>query len=445
MAPTDRQQEIEAVLSRLRHRLEQRWPTTPQTIEQIEQTVEEISQELERELEERLLPQQEPSQENQARCPCGGRARYRRLLPRRLVTCHGERTLWRRYYYCATCRSGWVPLDQQLGLDRQVTTPTVRRWIARVAARDTFGGAAATLQELTAVRLSVSTLTRTAVRVGTALARAQQASGQEHQAGHPPPVQQKPRRLYVTLDGKLVPLRDAWKRDGSTGALVCRYGECKLGAVYEAAAGQAGDAGVRWVAYTASLGDVRAFTPLLATLAHTHGHHFARELIVLGDGAPWIWQVAAGQFPFAIQIVDYYHAREHLGTVAAARFGEGSAAATEWVAAREAELHQDQVRAVLGAIAAWKPKSREGKKLRRREFGYFRQNAERLRYGTFRAKGYHIASGVVESGCGRVIGQRLDQAGMHWRQPTAEAMSCLRAAVCSSQAIDLTPYCRWDA
>jgi hypothetical protein len=295
------------------------------------------------------------------------------------------------------------------------------------------------------VALSSPTVARTAVRAGTTLARAQQERGQQHQLGQPPPVRQRPQRLYVTLDGKIVPLRDAWKRDGSLGELACRYGECKLGAVYEAVAGKEGDAGVRWVAYTATLGDVRAFTPLLSTLAHAHGHHYARELIVLGDGAAWIWQVAAGQFPFAVQIVDYYHAREHLGTVAAARFGEGSAAAQEWVAAREAELHQDQVRAVLGAMAAWKPKRREGKKLRRREFRYFRQNAERMRYGTFRAKGYHIASGVVESGCGRVIGQRLDQAGMHWRQETAEAMSCLRAAVCSSDPIDLAPYCRWAA
>jgi hypothetical protein len=439
MVPADRQQQIDAVLSRLRHLLERRWPTTPQTIEQIEQTVAEISQELERELEERILPQQEPAPGNQCRCPCGRLARYRRRLPRRLVTRHGERTLWRRYYYCSSCHCGFAPLDHQ------VTTPTVRRWIARVAARDTFAGATATLQELTGVALSASTVARTAVRVGATLARAQQEWGQQHQAGQPPSVRHRPQRLYVTLDGKIVPLRDAWKRDGSVGELVCRYGECKLGAVYEAVAGKEGDTGVRWVAYTATLGDVRVFTPLLSTLAHAHGHHFARELIVLGDGAAWIWQVAAGQFPFAIQIVDYYHAREHLGTVAAARFGEGTAAAQEWVGAREGELHQDQVRAVLGAIAAWKPKSREGKKLRRREFGYFRQNAERMRYGSFRAKGYHIASGVVESGCGRVIGQRLDQAGMHWRQGTAEAMSCLRAAVCSSDPLDLTPYCRWTA
>jgi hypothetical protein len=445
MAPVDPQQEIDAVLLRLRQLLEQRWPTTPQTIDQIEQTVAEISQELERELEERILPQQEPSQENQARCPCGGMARYRRTLSRRLVTRHGERTLARRTYYCAACRHGWVPLDHQLGLDRHVTTPTVRRWLARVAARDTFTGAGITLQELTGVSLSAATVRRTAVAVGTSLCQARQEAGQQHQAGHPPRVRHRPQRLYVSLDGKSVPLRDAWKRDGSTGALVCRYGECKLGVVYEAAAGKDGDAGVRWAAYTATLGDVRAFTPLLSSLAHEHGHHFARELIVLGDGAPWIWQVAAGQFPFAIQIVDYYHAREHLGTVAAARFGEGTAAAQEWVAAREAQLHEDQVRAVLGAIAAWKPKSREGKKLRRREFGYFRGNAERMRYGTFRAQGYHIASGVVESGCGRVIGQRLDQAGMHWRPATAEAMSSLRAAVCSSAPIDLTPYCRWVA
>src|SRR5205823_4445514 len=102
----------------------------------------------------------------------------------------------------------------------------------------------------------------------------------------------------------------------------------------------------------------------------------------------------------AIQILDYYHAMEHLSTVASARFGEGTPEARAWVAAREAELHEDRVTEVLEAIMEWKPRNEAKRAVRDREHQYFASNAERIRYGTFRKKGYHIGSGVVESACG---------------------------------------------
>ena len=89
-----------------------------------------------------------------------------------------------------------------------------------------------------------------------------------------------------------------------------------------------------------------------------------------------------------------------------------------------------------------KPKSRAAKQLRRREFRYFRHNAERMRYGTFRQQGYQISSGVMEATCKHVVGQRLDQAGMHWRPEAATAIVALRAALLSSNPPDLRRYCR---
>jgi hypothetical protein len=445
MPPADRDRQIDALLARYRKLLEQRLPTGPLRIDEIEQTVEEISQEMERELTRRILEEQERSRDAEAACSCKALARARGMRQRRLITSHGEQILLRRYYYCERCRRGFAPLDEVLGLDGGSTTPLVRQWIAEVAAKLAFEEASALLQRLTPVAVSAATVERIAVATGNALAAAQHGAAQRHHDGQLPMPAHKPTRLYISMDGKMTPLRDEWRKDGSAGTLHCRFGECKTGAVYEARPGPNGDAGVQRVAYVATLQDVTVFGPWIATLAHQRGHHLAKEVIVLGDGAPWIWLIAAAQFPYAVQILDFFHVSERLFLVANARFGEGTEAAKEWVTARQTELKTDQIEAVLNAIAAWKPKSAAKRELRQQQYRFLANNAERMRYGTYLKKGYQIGSGVIESACGHVVGQRLDQAGMHWRQDTADAIVCLRAALRSTHPPDLRPYCAMAA
>lgn len=248
------------------------------------------------------------------------------------------------------------------------------------------------------------------------------------------------------MDGVFVPLRDAWKQDKSVGALHCRYGECKLGIVYEARTDKSGqDAQVKMRAYTATLEKVETFGPLLGTLAHQLGHHQAKEVIVLADGAPWIWQIAAKQFTGATQIVDFFHVSQHLAAVAEARFGSGSEEAKTWLRARQAELLNEELALVLADLQSWRPSAKAKKELRRTTYCYLYANAERLRYKTFREKGYYIGSGVVEAGCKQVATQRMKQSGMHWRQETAEAVLALRAAQLSTYPPDLRPYCAMPA
>jgi Uncharacterised protein family (UPF0236) len=442
MASSDRQHLIEDMLARYRQLLERRLPLGPQTIDQIEQTVEEISQELERELEQRILDQQPKPPENRASCPhCGAAARYRGLHERCLLTRHGERRLRRRYYYCAACQAGFAPLDLALGLDRSALTAQLRHQLAYLAAWQPFAEAAVTLQLLTGLPVSAKTIERAAVAVGEALCEARQRTATKHLQGRLSPPTARPRQLYISMDGVFVPLRDPWTRDGSLGELSCRFGECKVGAVYQLRPGEDGRLEAHGSVYTATLDGGTAFEPLIATLAHQQGHHFAREVIVLGDGAAWIWRIAAAQFPWAIEIIDFCHACQHLWKIAEAQFGRQSPDASAWVKQRKTELLKDEVTAVLKAIAAWAPASEEGQKLKQTEYDYFAGNAERMRYGTFRRKGYQIASGVVESACKHVVASRLDQAGMHWRQETAEAIVCLRAAIRSRQAPDRRPDC----
>ena len=229
-----------------------------------------------------------------------------------MVTRHGELAFVRPYYHCDPCGQGFAPLDRQLGLDAGNTTTPVRLWLAEIAAHADFVDAATLLSHFTAVNVAAATVERTAVRIGTALRQAQRQRAQVHQTGRLPVCALKPQRLYFGLDGAMLPVREPWKRDGSAGELDCHFRECKLGVVYEAVPGEKGDVGVRECAYAATLEGVEEFGPLFGMLAHEQGQHRAKESVGIGDGVLWIWQTLAKHCPELVEIVDFWHASEHL-------------------------------------------------------------------------------------------------------------------------------------
>ena len=435
---------IEELVRQYRNQLDAQLPEGNRTLDQIEEIAGHLGENVSQEVQKRLVNKQtkRPRSKRQD-CTCGQKARYKGRQPRTLVTRHGCLTLYRACYYCRHCHQTLVPADALLGLDAGCTTRQVRLFAGWLCALLPFAQAATTLAMLTKVTLSAATLERISVALGTSLRAAQQQQAHDHRnARLPEPDGKRLRRLYIGMDGLFVPLRDAWKKDQSQGELACRFGECKLGVVYQTAQDKQGrDARVAVSDYVATLASVETFEPLLATLAHQHGHHHAQEIVVLGDGAAWIGQVAARQFPGAVQIVDFYHACDHLAAYAEARFGKDSPAGKLWQKARQDELKTGQVPRVLREIAAWRPANEAKRKLRKTTYRYFVNNASRMRYQTFLEKGYHIGSGVVEAGCKHIVGQRLDQAGMHWRQETAEAIATLRAAQLSTHPPDLRAHC----
>jgi hypothetical protein len=445
--PTDPSLEtlVDAALRQLRERMLRELTEDPArqgTLEEIEAVVDRLGREFRRDLQRRLVEERTTGpRENTARCPCGLHARYRRTRDRVITTRHGAVCLPRPYYYCSACRAGFAPLDTALGLDAGNTTRPIREWSALLAAQlDSFDQARTLLAQLTGVWLGESTVERTAVAVGTALRPVQQAAAVQHYQGRLPQPTPKPQRLYVRFDGVMIPRRDPWKRDGSLGKLHCYFAEGKTAAFYEAQRGPDGrDAGVARCTYLATLGDVTTFAPRVAAQAHACGHHWGRELIALADGAAWIWNLVAAQFPTAIQIVDFFHASEHLWTVARACCADEEAA-KGWVHARQAERKANGLDAVWQAIDAWEPATGAARETQATERHYFAANRERMQYGTFLQRGYHIGSGVIEAACKQVVGSRLDQVGMHWSAGAGEAILALRGALRSTHPPSLRPY-----
>jgi hypothetical protein len=158
----------------------------------------------------------------------------------------------------------------------------------------------------------------------------------------------------------------------------------------------------------------------------------------MGDGAEWIWNLASHHFPKATQIVDYWHACEHIWNLRRALYPEESARGDRFAREHCRKLAERGPDSLLRALKRAKPKTMEAAEAVRIELGYFSGHRARMAYPQFRARGLMIGSGPVEAACKVVVGQRLKRAGMRWCRRGADAVLAIRCAVLNKE------YCRLD-
>jgi hypothetical protein len=234
----------------------------------------------------------------------------------------------------------------------------------------------------------------------------------------------KPSRLYVALDGCKTRLTDEWR-------------ETRIEAVYDTRGRDR--EGVDRAGRITYVGVVQrpyeAFGRRLYVEALHRGAAHAEEVVVLGDGAPWVWELAAMHFPKATPILDWYHLSEHLWAVANAVFGSGAPPGKAWVQRQEARLRAGRLEAAFRSLRRLRPPP-EAAETVRQNLAYFQSNRSRMKYHQYRRRGLHIGSGIVESACKRVANQRLKRSGMRWTRRGAQATLNLRV-------LDLND--RWDA
>jgi hypothetical protein len=154
--------------------------------------------------------------------------------------------------------------------------------------------------------------------------------------------------------------------------------------------------------------------------------------VVLGDGAPWIWNLAELLFPKALQIVDRFHVKEHLSAVAIAIWGPSSDLGKQWAALRHAELDQGQLDTLIAALSHQSETCLQARQC----IGYIQTNRHRMDYPRFHAAGLCTSTGVVEAGCKLAVATRLKRAGMHWSLPGANAIIALRCCRLSGRFED---------
>lgn len=368
-----------------------------------------------------------------ARCPaCGRRLRLvGRERERAVLGLVGEYRFARPASHCASGHGGYAPLDAVLGLGDERLSPGLAQVVCAQAQQGSFAAASASVQGSLGAYVAEETVRRVAEGVGRLIEHDQ--ADRQHWAV---PAAEVPACLVVETDGVHTPLLDG-------------YHETKVGRV--AALGpqvrtdpETGRATLvlRASTFCTGLAGVEDFLPRLNREAYRAGlGRGVRQLVLLGDGAKWILpQLAAlfGQPGLEVsEIVDSYHATEHLAEVASAVYGAGTLLARTWLAEqRHALLHRGAA-PLLQALSAITGLDEPAADVVRRNHDYFAAREPCLDYPRFIARQLPIGSGAVESACKTLITQREKGAGMRWAAAGAQHIAQLRALYHSAHA-------RWD-
>src|SRR5215471_11433188 len=373
-------------------------------------------------------------------CGTGHRARFVSYRDKAVDTVLGPVTVRRAWYHCPQCGHGLAPRDAELGVAGQVMSPGLRKMAARAAAAVPFAKAAALVGELAGITLTGKRAGRSAEADGAAAAQLVQAEAAAIAARAlvpmPPPAP-APDKLYIAIDGTGVPMvaAETAGRDGKGDDGKARTREVKLCAVFTQATIDEEGRPVRdpgSSSYLATFAPASEFGVLMAAEARRRGAGHIRQLVILGDGAVWIWNLAYQHFPAATQIVDLYHAREHVHDLATLAIRLLRDSQPDWLTQRLEELDNGDIPALLAAGQALKFTGSLARD-RDRQLGYFETNAHRMRYAHFRSLGMFVGSGVVEAGCKAIIGQRLKLSGMRWTISGAASIAALRCQEASNR------------
>jgi hypothetical protein len=369
-------------------------------------------------------------------CPCGHAARFKEMRTKSFLSVVGVVEIRRPYYLCSHCSKGQYPVDSELGIAGLESSPGVRRMEAVVGSEMPFAPACEPMKVLAGLEVPAKAIERAAENIGAEIAcRDKQEIDRAKQLVLPIVSKQTIPKMYVLMDGVQIPVVAA-ETEGRTGrseGQPARTRECKLGAVFTQTTVDPDGWPIRDPDSTTYVGAVETadeFGYRIYTEAWRRGWEWATAKIVIGDGAVWIWNLADQHFPGAIQIVDLYHARQHLWDLAALIYPYDAAAKRRWMVPMKdlldhgrAELLVEWLREIAAAHAGTQPGLAEEIG---RQADYFETNTHRMRYPEFREQGLFVGSGVIEAGCKAIVGVRLKQSGMFWAVRGANAIIALR-------------------
>ena len=366
-------------------------------------------------------------------CSCGHQAHYRELRSKPVLTAVGKVEVSRPYYLCSHCHTGQFPADVQLDIEDTEFSPGVRRMQAVVGQEAPFDHGRQQMKLLADLEVTTKAVERTAEAIGEDIAtREQQQIQRAVQLDLPMVVGEPVPVLYVEMDGTGVPVvrTETVGRQGKIEGQPAHTREVKLGCVFTQ---------TKWdekkghairdpdsTTYVGAIETADEFGKRLYLEAWKRGWSRAKTKVVLGDGAEWIWNIADQHFPGAIQIVDLYHARQHLWELARKLYPNDVVNQKRWMMVQQHRLDQGKIEKLVLALRSIKPANPEVADKIRTEADYFDRNAERMRYPKFRRLHLFVGSGVIEAACKTVIGSRLKRSGMFWTVRGANAIIALR-------------------
>jgi len=387
-----------------------------------------------------------PAEQRTVSCSCGHTAHYQELRSKPVLTAVGKVEVSRPYYLCGHCHQGQFPADLELDIENTEFSPGVRRMHALVGQDAPFDHGREQIKVLAGLEVTTKSVERMAEAIGEDIAQREQEEMQKAIQLDLPVVVGKPIPvLYVEMDGTGVPVvkKETVDRQGKTDGQPAHTREVKLGCVFTQTSYDKEGFPIRdpgSTTYTGAIETAEEFGKRIYLEAYQRGWERAAKKVVLADGAEWIWNLADLHFPGAIQIVDLYHARQHLWELTRKFHPNDAVKQKAWMKKHQRLLDKGKIEKLVLTLRAIDSTNPEVIEKLRTETNYFERNAERMRYPKFRRQHLFVGSGVIEAGCKTVVGSRLKQSGMFWTVRGANAIVALRCYHLNGQFEDY-----WEA
>ena len=368
-------------------------------------------------------------------CACGEKAAYQFRRQGTLLSHFGRVKYRRGYYLCRSCHQGQYPLDRALGIEPGQVSARLGSDLAMLGVQTAFGEAAKLLKALLLIDVSPTTIQQETNRFGEYQIAQEEAWQSEAtdlaHLNHRQGSQEKPERLYGSLDGVIVPVEEEWR-------------ELKVGCWYQVktekqlhrtqnGVEQRDRLRAEQIHYHCDFANATDFGDMTWTTGWAQGADVAKEVVFVADGAAWIWRLVEEHFPNAVQIVDWYHAVAYLAPIATAAFGAKDPQGQAWLKRVRTLLWHGHVKQVLQNCMRLQRRIPAASEPIKKALSYFTNNAHRMDYARLRSQGYFIGSGTVESACKQIATQRLKRAGARWSQHGALLVAKARAAWLSGQ------------
>jgi hypothetical protein len=389
-----------------------------------------------------LLQFPEPADGQRLPCPCGHNATYLQLRSKTVLTVVGPVKVTRPYYLCSHCHNGQFPADVELDIEHKECSPGVRRMEAVVGHDAAFKKGSKQMKDLAGLDVTTKSVERTAEEIGADIAARQlQRIKRAIQLDLVVVIGPRIPALYIEMDGTGISVvkKETLGRKGKTEGQPAHTREVKLGCVFTQAGCDEEGYAIRdpdSTTYVGAIETAEEFGKRIYLEAWDRGWSRAEKKVVIGDGAEWIWNLADQHFPGAIQIVDLFHARQHLWELARKLHPNNEAEQKRWMTVHQDLLDNGKMKKLTVALKDIADNHPEVAEKFRTEAEYFRRNAKRMRYPKFRRLHLFVGSGVIEAGCKTVIGKRLKQSGMFWTVDGANAIIALRCCLLNDRFED---------
>ncbi len=370
----------------------------------------------------------------EVRCECGGEAGQLARREAKAISVFGKISYKRWYYLCPDCGQGQCPVDRQLGIEPGQVTPGLAKLLALAGVEVAFEEAGRWMEQFLLFRVSDNTIRKETERFGQLQAK-RETSWQEHSQNEVELQQrqqqlgQRSGRLYASIDGAMAPLQGEW-RELKTIAWyqVETVKEYQPRRHHGSRVGEQSSLQTQAISYHSSFQDSEQFGPFAWATGWQREADLHEQLVFVCDGAQWIWKLVERYFPGAVQIVDWYHASQYLSPIAEAAWEQNSPAGQSWLEQARSRLWQGQIADLIRDCRAVARKHHRARAAVQRAATYFSHNEKRMDYARFRAEGYLIGSGTIESGCKQIVSLRLKRAGARWTEDGAVHTAKARAA-----------------